>query len=560
MLTPGKFHVGLLVAVAACTGSVSGGVSAGGDGGAGGASSGGRGGADGSPSQPDPSQCTIAPGPAYLRRLSQVEYVRTVRDLTGIEPALTADAPRDSRLDGFDNNRATLALSTSHLSFYAKVSSEIAERALPAGATKPALLGCEVTGAARRGCLEATIAGFGRRAFRRPLDDAEKAAYSTLAGLAENDPDPLAAFRLVISTFLQSPWFLYRVEIGTATKDGKRQLTGYELATRLSYLLWGTTPSVDLLAEAERGRLEDAEGAKTVARAMLADPRAREGMARFTGQMMRLADLETETRDATTYPLWGQGLREAMAEETRRVLEELIFGNSPAFTRLFDAPFTFVNAVLAKHYGLPAPRAGWERVDLQDRDNRGGILTHGSVLTMTGHTEITAPIARGAFVRDVLLCDPLPPPPVGVPPAPEDRAGKTVRQILEEHGKAGCVECHRRLDATGFGLERYDLVGGYREKDELGTPLSAKGHLEGASSPEFTGGVELGRKLATMPEARACLIKHVFRYGFGRHEVEADACALEALQKSLDAHRGDLAATLVEFAGSTTLREIGESP
>lgn len=508
----------------------------------------------GDPPTDTPAACTVRPGPVHLRRLSHVEYARTIRDLLGRTVTFPSTAPLDTPLHGFDNNKSALALSTAHVATYGVMADDLAAKVLtPEGAA--AFLGCTPTGAGRGACLSKLVDDFGRRAFRRPVDPAEREAYTTLAAAAADDPDPLVAFRLVLSAMLQSPSFLFRVEVGEPdpARAGQRRLTGYELATRLAYLLWGTTPTVDLLDQAGRKQLDSADGVEAAARAMLKDGRAREGLERFYTQQIRLRGLDGVEH---ARPDW-QALRNAMAEETRRVLADAVWGDGASFLGFLDAKHTWVDKLLAKHYGVAEPASGWARVDLSSNPQRRGFLTHASFLTMTAHTEITAPIVRGSFIQEVMLCNPPPPPPEGVPPAPESTQGKSVREVLAAHSKDSCAACHVYLDPLGFGLERYDLVGAYREKDAEGRPLTGKGNIKGADEPEFTGAIELATKLSAMPQVRACVATHLFRYGFGRDEGSDDACALDAIAGIFERRKFDLRETLVELARSDLFRYAG---
>jgi hypothetical protein len=322
-------------------------------------------------------------------------------------------------------------------------------------------------------------------------------------------------------------------------------------------------PDDALLDAAARGDLDTPEGLEAAVGRLLADGRARDGLARFSNQLVKLYDLDQVSRDPQRFPDWP-ALREAMGEETRRLLADVMWTDGRGFLDLLTAKHTFVNAALAKHYGLTAPTststAGWGRVDLGQDPRRRGYLTQGSFLVQTAATEIVAPIVRGAFIREVFLCNAPPLPEESIPPPPESTQGKSVREILAEHRAGACAGCHALLDPIGFGLERYDANGVYRDKDPDGRPLTGAGRLEGAPEPDFVGPFELASRLVSLPEAKTCLATNLFRFTFGRDEAPADACTLSVLEQALVDTKLDLRAALTRLVRSDAFRSLGGMP
>lgn len=515
--------------------------------------------ADSGDEQPDACGGTEL-APPYMRRLSVREHEATLRDLVGVSLDLSDVLPADTFIDGFDNHTSTLSVSLVHAQRYMELAATVASQVVDDPGRHAAVIGCDLGGPDRESCLRSFVERFGRRAYRRPLEPDEIDRLVAVGVEASDDPDPDAAASVILQTVLQSPNFLYRVEVGVVdpTDGGRRKLVGHEMASRLSYFLWGSTPSDELLDLAEAGDLDDASGVESAARALLVDPRAREGLEAFSSQWLRLPLLAYVQRSEATYPAWNEALRAAMAEETRRVVSDFVWGEGASVLDVLTASYTYADASLAAVYGLPAPAVDWQRIELDGDDRRGGLLTHASLLTSAASSERTAPILRGKFIRDVLLCSDVPPPPPDLPEIPEAEPGESVREQLERHRTdPACSGCHGLLDPIGFGFERYDLVGGYREVDADGNPLTGAGEILEFDPPGFVGPVELGERLREAPEVEACLARHVFRFAAGRTEVATDACVIEQLAESLSEHDANLPDTLAAFVRSDAFRFTG---
>jgi len=360
-----------------------------------------------------------------------------------------------------------------------------------------------------------------------------------------------------VQTLLQAPSFLFRVEVGETdpARAGMARLTGYEVATRLSYLLWGTMPDDALLEAASSGALASAEGVETRALSMLADSgRAQPTIWSFTRQWLRIGSLGGVDRPAADYPLFSETVRLAMAEETRRVIEDHTTRPGVPLLGLLDAPTTFVDAALAPLYGVPAPSSGWAQVTLPAEQGRRGILTHASVLTLTGSTGATAPILRGKYVRQVLLCDELPPPPPEVSALPAAQAGLSERERLAQHrSDPACSGCHALLEPLGFGLSRFDAIGRYRASDADGTAIDAQGVIEGLDDASFEGSEQLTARLRREPKVAECLSTHLVRFALGRKETESESCTIGQLGSVLS-QGGDYPALVRALVRSDAFR------
>jgi hypothetical protein len=500
-----------------------------------------------------PSACNgqaMQLGPTFLRRLTNNEYRRTVRDLLGVVSDPTADFPADTVRGGYDNNAEAISISNSHIEKYRDAAERLTWEVMGDPMRRAQVVGCalETQGGT---CLKRFVETFGRRAFRRPLEADEVTSLLALAETASGREDPYAGASLALQAMLLSPDFLFRVEIGRVdpARPGLLKLTGYEVATRLSYLLLGTTPDDALLAAAEQGKLDSAEGVEAAAVGLLANPRSREAMQGFYGQWLQIAALEEIDRDAKKYPLWNETLAKAMRQETIRLVEDFLWKDGANFLDVLTAPYSYVNEPLAKFYGVAAVKE-WTRLPLAPADGRAGLLTQPSLLVATSVTEEALPIHRGAFVRERLLCHHMPPPPEDVPQIPLPQPGQSDRERLELHSKSpACSGCHALMDPIGFALSGFDLIGARRMVDSAGQPLMTKGSLSGFDKVEFDGAVELAKVLRGSPAASACVATQVFRYTHGREEVAADDCQLRGIQdafKASDYRFGDLLRALVK--------------
>jgi hypothetical protein len=412
------------------------------------------------------------------------------------------------------------------------------------------------------------ISKVGRRLFRRPLTSDETTGYTSLAqaGAIASDPDSGPA--TVIEAMLQSPYFLYRVQLGVP--DPKRAgivgLSGFELATRLSFLLLGTTPTDALLDQAASGALDTPAGAGAVVKQMLADPLARRGVKRFYEQWLPLDEVSGPTADAERVPHMGDtALAADLVEETSRFVDDVLWDSGGTVPDILTSRYTFVNANLAKLYSLPAPAAGtWQKVTFDASSTRAGVLTQGSILAAGSHNGTTSNTRRGQMVREQLLCQDIPAPPPGVnanlpPPTP----GETEQQTFARHTTdASCASCHNLMDPIGWGLSGFDAAGAARTKDSNGQPISTAGKINGMTPPDFNGPVELGQKLAASPDFKACFARQLFRYVYGRVETSADEQGITELAGVFTTAKWDLRGGLAALAGSDGFRyrNKGDAP
>ncbi len=459
--------------------------------------------------------------------------------------------PVDARPQGFlfDDNADAALVTSVHVNEHLRAAGAVVDAL---GPQLRAIVGCDAGGDAGA-CAERVVTGFGRRAFRRPLTEAEAARYRALVTGAR---DVDAGVRRAVRAMLVSPSFLYRSEMGDASADGTWRLTQWELASALSYTFWGTMPDDALLDLAAHGGLSDTASIEREARRLMADPRAREQVGAFALQWLGVESVATTPRNAMLFPELSDAVRTRMLDETRRLVTYVVFDGSHRFGELFTATEGFVDETLARYYGITGV-TGPEvrRVTLPD-ERRGGVLAQGAVMTRYAHSDQGSPILRGLFVRANLLCQEFPPPPPNAGGVPDVDPRATTRQRFAQHtSRPACSTCHERIDGVGFGFEQFDAAGRTRTT-EAGMPVDHAGRitdLEGfgaGTSLDFSTPAELGAALAASPAAEQCFARQWYRFARGFRETAAQRCAVRAATARLRAAGGDLRELMVAVVTS----------
>lgn len=498
----------------------------------------------------------VVAAPVPLRRLTNEEYNNTVRDLLG-DTSRPADAfPPDEAVGGFENNTVS-PVTQGLVERYMSAAEALAAAASAAGRIDR-IAPCPA-GEPHEACGRRFIDTFGRMAFRRPLDEGERSSLMGLYAEKEGRAGHARAVQLVLEVVLQSPKFLYRLEPPAAAGPGARPLTGHELATRLSYFIWASTPDAALLDDAEAGKLATPDGAARAARRLLKDPRAVDGIRSFHRQLLDLRELATESKDPVLYPAFTPELRDAMVEETLRFSAHAVLEGGDGVAALFLSKRSFVNAPLAKLYGVPPPAgSGFALVDLPQRE-RSGLLTHASVMTVHASAEQPSPILRGKFVREKLLCQAIPPPPPGVTISqPKFDPKLTKKEQFERHRTdQSCAFCHQMMDPIGFGFEHYDALGAWRSVDGA-FPVDSVGKLSGTDADgPFDGALALGERLAASQQARRCIATQWFRSAMGRAERDEDTPSLDGAFQAFSRAGFDVRELIVAIATSDAFRYTG---
>ncbi|HEX5659105.1 MAG TPA: DUF1592 domain-containing protein [Polyangiales bacterium] len=484
---------------------------------------------------------------APMRRLTHREYGNAVRDLLGATANVPAFAT-DTQSDLFDT------MADQHVS--SLLADEYLEAAADLGegiSDVNALVGC-APAASSEACTRDFIARFGRRAYRRPLTSDEQARLSALYDSTRSASDAATGVRAVVIAVLASPHFLFRPEWGAGKSAiaGALNASPYELAARLSFLLWSSIPDETLLEAAKAGKLSTKAELTAQATRMLDDDRARNANYHFYEQWFGISLLQTAAKDASVYPSFNDGLRSSMLEETRRFVDHVVWDEDAKLATMLTASYSFVNKSLGLLYGVPAPSNDQTYVQTElNPDERSGVLTQASVLAAYAGSNESSPVKRGKWVRTRMLCQDLPAPPANVPALPEIEAGVSTRERFAQHtASPACASCHKLIDGLGFGLEHYDGIGSFRTKDQ-GKPVDASGALVNTDvDGTYVGGPELANVLANSDQVRDCAVTQWFRYSQGRREQSADACSLQALKKSFAANDGDLRQLLLDLVTS----------
>jgi hypothetical protein len=480
-----------------------------------------------------------------VRRLTHSQYNHTVRDLLGDQTQPASSFPKEDFVNGFKNQLEGQGVSPLQAEAYSKAAERLA-RAAFRGGDQHGLIPRQPESPTDAVSASEFVRTFGLKAFRRPLTDSEVREYS---GLFLVDASRTRNFHtgasMVVEAMLQSPHFLFRVERAANSPDAQ-----FAIASRLSYFLWDTMPSDDLLSAAGRGELATGKQIEAAARRMLADPRARDAMEEYLSQWMRFDRVLDATRDRRRFREFNAEVAAAMVEETRRLFNHLVWGDQN-FMEFFTASYTFVNPGLARLYGLPAPDEEFARVEYPADSGRSGVLGHGSFLVLTSKPAETSPTSRGLFVRNHFLGHEVPPPPASVntvlPNVTEDTP-MTNRQRLGVHlNSESCASCHRLIDPIGLGFEQYNAIGVFQKKMVLQfsgargdegrarrstikeLDVDSSGYIQGIDDSEFSTPRELGRLLAESKSCQKAIVKQLFRYAFGRQETVNDKPVIDAL-------------------------------
>ncbi|MES1185426.1 MAG: DUF1592 domain-containing protein [Myxococcales bacterium] len=484
-----------------------------------------------------PKMCENTAAPrAPLRRLTRFEYNNTVRDLVG-DTSYPANAlPSEDLGNGFGNDANTQDAVPALIEQYVTVAEKIAATATAAGKLS-ALAPCatQVTDAASETACAKTIAEtFTRKAWRRVLVAGEADGLVALFTTVRATGDFPTAVAAMLEAIFQSPEFLYKPEfgVGVAGRTDVKQPTGDEMATRLSYMFWGSQPDEGLRTAAANGELSNPAGIRAQAQRLLADPKARDVIHYFFDKLLPIESLAALERDKTLYPTFSSKIGSLMHTETQTFIENEIFNGPGTWPGVFTAKYTYVNQELAGFYGLTGVTGDtFQKVMLDPSTHRGGLLTQAGVLAGPIHSNNSNPVVRGSFVVQKLMCQIIPKPTGEIaakvtPPDPNSAA--TARQRFSTHSTDPvCHACHVNMDPFGFALENFDPVGRWRDQ-ENNTPIDATGDapILGANS-KFNGVIEMEAILAGSEQVQNCFASQWVNFGYGRTLSSDEACAVE---------------------------------
>lgn len=507
------------------------------------------------------------PGPFVIRRLTKTEYGNTLRDLFGVEPEIADELPDEIGGEGYLNS-----LSPLQLEHYITIADKVLDQISPpvggpSTEMQKRLFGqtlapeADTRVAARKVARE-----LARKAYRRPPSESELDVLLEVFDLGrQNDLTYPQALRLMLKAILVSPQFLFITPAGEAEPDVEIvPLDDYQLASRLSYLLWATMPDDELMTLAGKGKLHEPAILKAQVKRLLDDPRSRALFDGFGAHWLEVRDLEDRVFDREKFPEMTSQMRAAMYDEARLFFESIV-REDRSVASFVDGDYTFLNGILAPIYGLEDTVTGPEmrRVQLTD-DNRGGILGMPAILAATSFPDRTSPVNRGVWVLEQVLGDHVPPAPPDVPALDrQDQqtvAQLTLRERTELHrANPVCANCHKLLDPIGFGLENFDAIGRWREQDENGEAIDASGELPSGkrfSSPKDLKAIIAGR----IDKLSRNLVEKLLAYALCRNLEGYDEIVVDGLMKEIasDEYRMQTLVTAVVTSYPFTHRRIRE--
>lgn len=489
------------------------------------------------------------PPPAGLKKVRSWEYRNLMEHLFEGPIAISRPLPPDAVRASFTSvSAAADCYDPTDVEGYEQLALDVARQAFDHSPNPLDAMGCEPTDAADP-CVRAFIADFGLRAWRRPMTEAELAKYDGLAQslAALYDGDASKGAELTVAAMLQSPHFLYRVELGTPLEidPGVRKYDGYEMASRLAFVLWERGPDQALLDAAAAGELTTEDSVRAHALRMLDDPKSIDAVFRFWREHLSIDRLTL-----TNYPRAeaSPSLYAAMREEGHFMAYQLAQPGADALSFL-DTTTAYLQPELAALYGMPLAEEGEVQLDA----TRAGFLTSGLFLVSNGHPGKTSPTRRGKFVLERVLCRTIPPPPADVDlTLPDAAPGEaTRRELVEMHAtEPACKGCHVLLDPPGFAFEHYGPMGAYRDQDN-GLPIDASGELD---LMPFADATELVPQLRNNPDAARCVVTQTYRAVTGAVEEDGEAPYLEALTEAFVAGEHDQRLMIAELVASEAFR------
>lgn len=502
----------------------------------------------------DPVLGPVSPGgitidPVPLRRLTNSEYDSTLRDLFKVPITVSAAAtfPAD---DGYAGYRSGRSMSETHAERLLQAAETVAAQAV---ADLKSLLPCDPASAGEAACASQFIRSFGARAFRRPLDEAQGAALDALYTTVRTKYDFSAGIEAVLQALLQSPQFLYHLELEELEKGAGAlvAVTGHSMASRLSYLMWGSMPDAALFEAAAQGLTSPAE-IRAQAERLAGDQRARAGFQSFSSQWLDTERVSEVRKEATAFATFDAATAQALRESVDRFVAEALWAPSRGLETLLggdtvEGHYAYVNARIAPLFGVSSSSATLEKVPI-DAGVRRGLLTHPALLALLATPSFSHPIKRGVYVLHNLLCMHLEEPAFEIPAFEAPEPGLSVRQQFEKLTEpAPCQGCHTIINPIGFALERFDAVGAARTTDDAKKPLNLAGIVAGVDDVDgpVQGPLELIARLAVSPRASACLTEQLYTYAT-KHFVNAtEKPVLTQLGATYTAANQSIAALLV---------------
>ena len=502
---------------------------------------------------------TTSPSPR-LKRLTDPQYRRIISDVFSEDVQLPANLEADERVEGlFQVGAATTAISSYGVEKYEGAAYDIAEQVVDSPVLRAEWVPCDGS-TLDEVCATDVLDALGLHLWRRPLSDAE---LTVVTDLAVHAGETLGSFdaglQYGIAALLMSPHFLYRVELGDGPDAPADGYDDWEMASRLSFFLWNTTPDADLLDAAGQGLLTDTDTLAEVVDGMLADERTRSGVAALFTEMLHLDELDSLTKDPTVFTYMSDELGPSARTETLTVIDRHVFDDDAPYPGLFTTRRTWVDRTLAALYDVPAPTPdGFGEIELPADGGRRGILGHASFLALQAHASSTSVTRRGIFVRELLLCTVIPEPPANantaIPEVAED--ARTMRERIAVHLEdPTCAGCHQITDPLGLGFENFDGLGRWRttENDAM---IDPSGDLDGEW---FADAWEAGAVVARHRNLGACLTETFLQYATGNRSEDLDGALVDWHTEGFAAADHRVHWLLRDVALSPTFRGLTEA-
>ena len=499
-----------------------------------------------------------------LRRLTADQYRNTLRDLLG-DPELNFELEEE---EGLITERAVRQLRDAGELVVSRQAEWTAE-----------VYPCDVSdeGSAADDsevCVDTFIDTFGPRAFRRPLESADRDWLKHVYTSTRAEASFQESMEVLLQVMLQAPPMVYMFEggAGDAVAEDVRALSSHEVAARLSYFVWNTTPDTALFDAATNGELDTPEGLRAAAERLLDDPRAEHNIQRFFSSWLQLDGgqlhhaLEDTEKDATLYPEYDAALQAAMRVETEAFVRRTFFEEGGSFEKLFTGNYAYVNGPLASVYGVDGVSGDDHQwVDL-DPNERAGLFTRAAFLTVLSTKNVTAPIRRGVWMVEEALCNKLGEPPPNVDDSPVeggevDGELLTVRQDVQARTSGSeCQGCHSIINPVGFTFENYDAIGRFQlEELTSGLPVDTTGAIKGSDvDGEVSDALELSDALASSAQVRSCFAERWAGSVFGADETKIDSCSQEQIDSQF-AETGNMRELLLAIIQSNAFRFINTS-
>jgi hypothetical protein len=499
-----------------------------------------------------------------LRRLTRAQFRNAIRDVFGVEVDVNAIVA-----DSWDGHFAVVGaktVSTTELGveqYNAAVESAV-HAVFDDQARRSALIGCTPSGATNDACVRGFIETLGRRAWRRPLDVTEVNRFVAVAESAAAElGSGFDGVRWATVALFTSPNFLYRPELGAPGTGGALRFTGFEMASRLAFLVWNSLPDETLLDEAEAGTLDTADGVRAAAERLLDSPAGREAVGGFADEYLRLDRIAAQAKDLGLYPAYDAALQAGMIRDLRGTWETIALDDRTSIMDVFSTTKVVVNAELAGLYGIDATGLGSSTFELRSLPADGprvGLLSKAGFLSQFANQKYGSPTLRGKFMREALLCTPIDPPPGDVDVVIEDPPPDqplTRRQQLEMHRESpACAGCHSMMDPLGLPLESFDAIGRYRTTDR-GLPIDPSGDFDGVPVADSR---ELGFVIGSSPSVAQCIVRKYYSYAMGYEERPADGSIVNELAASFEASGFKLRDLIVNLVTHPAFASVSPQP